>query len=708
MGGEKSKTNGEIGEKIVNKLLDLIGWKSTPINETVPCIYPKKHKRQYAKQDRHTHGDDSFYLYESPFFTGQLNHILISSKFTEKAYPAPSSETLNTEFSKHFKDLVETMECYSRSNLKNQNNQDAQYIDYERIYGILFWISEDNESISQSIFPKLSSKYTRDLKYSTIYLIDRARSEFLLKSLEVIKSNYISDSYKSSFYYIDTGNNPSDMNKKYKDNYLPLELLISDIQLFLVEKENEKTLALIVKDEFSIDSIKRLLGLAHNVSKGLAKINIHFPNYSSSKHGNDVQRVKRGFENSNIVDSINILSYNDNIMSLANSNVTSSLPVEKDEEVKLKHSQILPYGYELRELLRHSDISPTEMNKLLRDKGVYLSKPTKENILPILSSILLSPVEFDRLRENQKTKEDQEKRRSDPPIKLTDNVKDEKLITMLPSIDLNKVAKKEFDNYDFHIASLGFEPIDNNHNKVQASYTITKREKNKIWFESENNFNGRVTFELNDNQLEMKSTSIHTSKDTKLINDMIKKEIIKDFRKKSFIDSQTVEKKILIDDFTNQEIIDFFINFTDTKSSKVTFDNIISMDIELDENETLPSEHQIKWMEDHIDNFKFNGKKIEEIELITNIDDRKYIKCWEVVAKYRFNFKAGEGTFHIKFSFHKQGNHEFELQIVPKSMNFDILVENRRSVENYLLDIFDDLKLKKYEKIMASKKLGDA
>lgn len=701
MSGEISKTNGEICEKIVDELLNLIGWNSTPLNETVACLYPKKHQRQSAKQVRNTHGDDSFYIYKSPFFSGQLNHILISSKFTAKAYPSPHSQTLNTEFSKHFKDLAETMECYNRSNLKNDNNRDFKDIDYERIYGILFWISEDDESISQSIFPKLNSKYTNDLKYSAIYLIDRARSEFILKATHVIKNNYLSNSYKSSFYYIDTGNNPSDMNKKYKDKYLPLELLVSDIQLFLLEKDSEKILALIVKDEFSVDSLKRLLGLAHNVSKGLAKINIHFPNYSFSKHGNDVKRVKRGFENSNIVDSVNILSYNDDIMSLANNSITSSLPSQIDEEVKLKHAQILPYGNELRELLIFSDISEAEMNKLLRDKGVYLAEPTKENILPILSSILLSPVEFDRLREKQKTKEDQEKRRSDPPIKLTNNVQNETLITILPDIDLNKVAKKEFDNYDFHIASLSFEIIENNPNKVQACYTITKREKNKIWFDSENDFNGSVIFELNDNQLEMKSTSIHTSKDTKFINDMIKKEVIQDFRKKNFIDAKTVEKKILIDDFTNQEIIDFFINFTDTKSTDVIFDNIISMDIELDENESLPSEHQIKWMENRIKNLKFDGKKIEEIDLITEIDNRKYIKCWGIVSEYKFNYTGGEGKLKINFSFHKRGNHEFELHIISNS--FDTLVENKRSVENYILDIFDDVKLKKYQEIMGKK-----
>lgn len=125
------------------------------------------------------------------------------------------------------------------------------------------------------------------------------------------------------------------------------------------------------------------------------------------------------------------------------------------------------------------------------------------------------------------------------------------------------------------------------------------------------------------------------------------------------------------------------------------------MDIELDENESLPSEHQIKWMENRIKNLKFDGKKIEEIDLITEIDNRKYIKCWGIVSEYKFNYTGGEGKLKINFSFHKRGNHEFELHIISNS--FDTLVENKRSVENYILDIFDDVKLKKYQEIMGKK-----
>ncbi|WP_418185442.1 hypothetical protein ACNSOS_00065 [Aliarcobacter vitoriensis] len=702
--GETSKSFGELGEEIVDKLLDLVGWKSTPINETLPCIYSKKHKRQSAKGDRTTHGEDSFYIYKSPFFTGQLNHILISSKYTDKAYPDENSATLNTDFSKHFKDLAETMECYSRSTLKNENSQFFSGIDYERIYGVLFWTSGDENTFQKSIFPKLNSTYIQDLKYSAIYLIDSARSAFLYKTVQIIENNYVSKGYKPSFYYIDTGNNPSDKNKKYKDNFLPLELLLSDIQLLLLENESEKILAMIVKDNFSIESLNRIFGLAHNITKGLAKINIHFPDYSTNKHGNDVKRVKRGFQNSNIVDSINVFSYNDNILSLANDDTSLSLPLTIADEIELTHEQILPYGNELRDLLSRSVISKTEMNNLLKEKGVYISEPSKENILPILSSILLSPKEFDRLKENQTTREDGEKRRSSPPLKLTNEVKGKTLIEILPELlNLNDIAKKQFANYDFHNASMSFEMIDNNPNKVQANYKITKHETNKIWFQSRNEYKGGLILELVEDKIELKSTMKDTSSDTKSINNSIKKAIIKDFKNKKFVDESTVEKKILISDFSNQERIDFILAFTTTGSIEVSFQNISNIDIELDGKEILPNDNKIKWMESRVKNLRFDGKKIEEIELITEIKNRKYLICWGIVAEYNFDYKGNEGSCKIDLSFQKNGDNEFEIHILENTIKFKIGMMSKKDLGNYIFDLLDKIKLEKYESILNTK-----
>ena len=47
-GGEKAKSSGEYGEKIVKGLLEIFGWKNCISGVTVPCVYQDTHKKQNA------------------------------------------------------------------------------------------------------------------------------------------------------------------------------------------------------------------------------------------------------------------------------------------------------------------------------------------------------------------------------------------------------------------------------------------------------------------------------------------------------------------------------------------------------------------------------------------------------------------------------------------------------------------------------------
>lgn len=60
---------------------------------------------------------------------------------------------------------------------------------------------------------------------------------------------------------------------------------------------------------------------------------------------------------------------------------------------------ILPYSETIRPLLAGQTLSNHDLKKLLNKKGVFLSSSEKERTTPILSSCLLSPTEFEFLRE---------------------------------------------------------------------------------------------------------------------------------------------------------------------------------------------------------------------------------------------------------------------------------------------------------------------
>jgi hypothetical protein len=694
--GEFSKTIGDKGEKIVDEFLDLLGWKSKPINETMPCEYPKKHKNNSSKKGKSTHGSDSFFIYRSPFFTGQLDHIIISSKFSDGEY----GTSLPSTFKAHFKDLSYTVECYQKSSLRIQNNEVFQDIENEKISGILFWLSNNETHFKTSIIDKFNPNSDKELIYDTNYLIDSARASFLYDAIRNTRVNYLE--YEFEFYYIDTGNNPSDSQKRYLGNKLPIQLIISDIQIFRLQKGDEIIVALIVKDSFSKDSLNRILGLAHNIAKGLVtKINIHFPDYKSEKHDSDITRIKQGFESSNLVDSINILSYNDTVTSLGNKNKDRKLPKLENriDQIKLNHKQILPYGNDLRDLLSRSQITTSEMNRLLRRKGVYLADPTKENIVPILSCILLSPDEFDYLKEKQNTNEDKEKRVSNLPIKCNELIKSDNLINWLDNINLVDIRKDDFPNYKFHIATLNFERVGNDPDHVRGSYRITKTENNKIWFDNRNEFTGKISLKLNKSDLEIVTTSSHTSKETRNMNRWINQSIIRSFKEKEIINKATQEQQILMGEMSNQEIMKFLLSLTSNiATDELTFESIISMDIELDKEKHLPSTNKLKWMEDKIRRFKFDGEKIEGIELITDNSNHEYLKCWGMVAEYKLDSIEGKGDCIISFSFQKNNQHEFEFHI--DKLKLDKIISTKKTAENFILDSIDNLKLEKYKTIL--------
>ena len=66
----------------------------------------------------------------------------------------------------------------------------------------------------------------------------------------------------------------------------------------------------------------------------------------------------------------------------------------------------LPQGDYIRQLLVKSNISTSNINSLLKEKGVFLGNNEKNNSVPLLMKTIVSPEDFNNLYETQKSKED--------------------------------------------------------------------------------------------------------------------------------------------------------------------------------------------------------------------------------------------------------------------------------------------------------------
>lgn len=211
-----------------------------------------------------------------------------------------------------------------------------------------------------------------------------------------------------------------------------------------------------------------------------------------------------------------------------------------------------------------------------------------------------------------------------------------------------------------------------------------------------------VILDCNGDNLEIITKNISTAKETLDINRNIINYIKGKLVENEIISATTKEEKILMNEMSNEEIIQFLLSFTDnTKLKNIKFDDIKSIDIEIDESISLPEKSDIKWMESKINKLKLDGKKIEEIKLLTENTNHKYLKCWGLVAVFKYDNAIGKGDSIVEFRFNPTNKNEFFIQI--NSSKFDKKLYKERSIENMILSDIDNVKYQKHKEIIGKK-----
>lgn len=306
--GEWSKKVGEHGEKVVKEFFDLIGWSSSQEGIEMPCMRQEKHEGK-------THGLDRLFSYLSPLEDGVLNSIVTSVKYTSDPYPSSP----NSKFKSHFFDLAKTLECFKNSEVRRRAVQNFTGVESARNIGVLFWLSNCQEQDRDILKEVANCKGLDAHAYETIYLVDNKRISFIYDSICSLRNGFSSKSVE--FFYPSTGKNVNPLTKNPSGSILPVEYINSSVLLFKVvgDSNQSKTLVISSIDSFTASSLKRLIGLAHEISQDwTSSILILFPDYDHLNHQNEVSDAKSGFTNQSFVNSVKIASLNTDFRSLAN------------------------------------------------------------------------------------------------------------------------------------------------------------------------------------------------------------------------------------------------------------------------------------------------------------------------------------------------------------------------------------------------------
>lgn len=364
---------------------------------------------------------------------------------------------------------------------------------------------------------------------------------------------------------------------------------------------------------------------------------------------------------------------------------------------------LLPVGERLKPLLSKSCISESDMKNILAERGVYIGDSDKKSSIPILTLSILSPREFEKLQELQKTKEDSLKTK----IIKAKSQSDKNLNNLIPQ-DLVKRDDliDEYDCFDFD-TDLSFNMDDQN--KLVLDYTIIREDVTKDWANNKSRYTGRVEIEKSATQGMICFRNEYTSSETEVINKKIIKMVTNHLQILGEISNKESPFEITSDKFNNIQRFAFMLQLAnDSPSGFLSFEAVKNIEIGPDRKVNMPD--NTKWMGGSVKNIIINsekGKTLENIEYISDKQYHEFLILRKVQAQYKFSFGVLEGQCIVEYGFphyfrsHVR-NHSFEVSVPKIYFSKDSKSENSRNASRFILNEFQDMIQQKYDSVLGS------
>lgn len=355
--------------------------------------------------------------------------------------------------------------------------------------------------------------------------------------------------------------------------------------------------------------------------------------------------------------------------------------------------KIIPFGEYLRGFVNQKHITASELNTILKERGVFVLNSEKEYTVPLLQTLLFSPSEFDKIREAFSTREDNRKVNSSD-INWVKNANI--FVPALMSVDVSDFLKKNLPTCTLE-QPIKFTPVEGlNNNHLKASFTIKRNDRNKSWYEQTNKFDATIEI-IKDNKGKGRIIISHTAVETKELAEFIVKQQVKKYKNKNIVAQKEKPRKILFEDFSNEERFVFFFRLTSHLDSEYfTCNNIKDLSIK-PEDEDLPE--KIKWMEE-LNRILLSGKSLGKKEFIKNDTYHKHLIIWDVESVYSFDFRGYKGVFTVNFGFSdyiKKGSKaEFELNISSFKTEKGLDTRAKKKLKYQLLSEMDKKKSSVY------------
>ncbi len=273
-------------------------------NFDIPCMKSGVH----SPNGRRTHGIDSLFGYACPLANRRLIHAVVSMKCSAEPYP---SKVLTT-FQDHFLGLSETVDCFRRSATRNSASKQFRGVDSAENVGVLLWLSAAASSTDvPSILPQIAKFNPKsETQVATVHVVDNFQASFIFDTITSLKIRF--QGVSPEFFYCNTGQNYDQSSRESFGKVLPVEYITSPILLLTLKADSDgrKTFVVSSRDGFSNERLRRLMGLAKEITQDLhARTLLLFPDYNELAHESMAREVMASFSDTDFIKNSSISTY---------------------------------------------------------------------------------------------------------------------------------------------------------------------------------------------------------------------------------------------------------------------------------------------------------------------------------------------------------------------------------------------------------------
>lgn len=322
-------------------------------------------------------------------------------------------------------------------------------------------------------------------------------------------------------------------------------------------------------------------------------------------------------------------------------------------------NNFIPWGETLKDLVSQTKCTPTIINNILRERGVFCTSSDKIYTVPNLITSLLSPEEAHDISSSIKIKE-QLDRVNFRNYDLNKNVDILDAVTGL--IEPDDLLKNDFVNYqisDFN----DFTSLDGKSNdSLVLDFEVCRTDILDGWYKSDKFFKGRVEIKKDsDSDLTMNIKLNHSSPETKEIADKVISIIEESLISEEIIKLPEHGGRVLFDDFSNQDRVRFLHKLASNHTTfefyyKKIDDVHFHPDRDIEVNEELGG---TSLLEKAIEQFRVKGD-LDDIITTKWKKIHPYIKVTKVIASYTVDYKTFSGECKISYEFSDYSKRKLE------------------------------------------------